>query len=890
MRAGALEEAFRVILSNKNATRPPAAGKLTGPMPHPKSKGEGGLDRYYQKRSADTTPEPFGTVTTQQTIFVVQKHHARRLHWDLRLEMDGVLRSWAVPRGPSFDPSVKRLAVRVEDHPLEYAHFEGIIPKGNYGAGAMIVWDRGIWVPLEDPKEGVRQGKLLFELQGFKLRGRWTLVKTKGAGENDWLLIKKTDRWSFEEGTQSVGQTSILSGRTIEDLEQGLSAKDEILERLDSLGAKPGRVTGAGMKPMLAELSETAFSSPDWLFELKYDGFRLIAEKKESSVFLFYRSGKDATRVFPDIVRALVALPYERFLMDGEIVVLDDDAKPSFQRLQRRVQLLRNRDIEGAALSLPATLFAFDLLGFGALDLRSLSLVERKSVLKTVLPPLGPIRFADHVDERGEELFREVQKIDLEGIIAKRKDSKYTAGRSSDWRKIRRERTEDFVVIGYLQPKRETRPGFSGLHLGTYRDGRLAYAGRVGSGFSARELESLRKTLDKKPRTSPAVTLDVPRSPRDVWTEPHIVVEVRYLEKTEEGLLRQPVFLRVREDKTLDDLKPEKGAPTDTSGPSAGPDDIEHNPSALQTEQNAPDRTDRKKVPFTNLDKVFWPEDGTTKGDLIEYYRQASPWLLPYLKDRPVVLTRYPDGITGKNFFQKDAPPFIPGWVRTERMWSEHAKREIDYFVADDEATLLYLINLGSIPLHVWSSRIAQLQNPDWTILDLDPKGAPFEHVIQIALAIRELCDQIRLPTYVKTSGSSGLHVLIPLGAELTYQQGRALAELIARVIVQEHPKIATVTRNIEHREGRVYLDYLQNGHGRLLVSPLSVRPIPGAPLSMPLQWSEVCEGLSAQAFTIKNAIKRLKSLQTDPFLPILSDTPKLKAALNRLGERHGLP
>ena len=836
---------------------------MTPPQPTDKD----GLGRYYDKRSADQTPEPFGGAALPR-VFVVQKHSARRLHYDLRLEMDGVLKSWAVPRGPSFDPAIKRLAVRTEDHPVNYVDFEGVIPKGNYGAGAMIVWDRGTWVPLEDPGMGMKKGKLLFELKGMKLRGVFTLVKTKG-DDDEWLLIKKPDAYSGPDADRAVPQGSILSGLTVEELLDGHGRVEALAAKVEALAPAVGAVRLADVTPMLAETAERPFSDPAWLFEIKYDGYRLLAEKRDGQVSLRYRSGLDATRVFPDVVKALTALPFDDVVLDGEVTVLDEAGRPHFHSLQKRVQLARERDLRLAAAQLPATFYVFDLLGFGDRDLRRLPLVERKALLAELLPRTGVVRFGDHVEGIGEAFFEQVRAAGLEGIMAKRAASPYARGRSGDWLKLRIERADDFAIVGFNESDRPGRPGFRGLHLarGAGRD--LVYAGRVGSGFSQDDLRAIRARLDPLVRQTPAFIGEVPRSGRqELWVEPELVCEVRYLLRTEDGHLRNPVFVRLRDDKSVDDLLEPEPETFGATIPQSGLPEPSH------------------EVPFTNLDKVFWPEQGYTKGDLIDFYREVAPRLLPYLKDRPLVLTRYPDGIDGKNFFQKDAPPFIPGWVRTERMWSENAQREIDYFVADDLETLLYVINMGTIPLHVWSSRVSRLQHPDWTILDLDPKGAPFGDVVTIARAIHDLCEQLGLPSYPKTSGSSGLHVLIPLGGQCTYEQSRALAELMARVIASERPDIATVERAIASRGGRVYLDYLQNGHGRLLVSALCARPLPGAPVSTPLAWSEVDEALDPKAFTIRTVPERLRRLERDLMQGLLTDRPDLGAALDRLAHR----
>jgi bifunctional non-homologous end joining protein LigD len=585
---------------------------------------------------------------------------------------------------------------------------------------------------------------------------------------------------------------------------------------------------------------------------------------------LRFRGGGDASASFPEITRVLAALPYDRIHLDGEVVVLDEEGRPSFSRLQKRARLTRRSDIDRASLELPAILFAFDLLAFGDRDARSLPLTERKRLLQKLVPSIGPIRFADHVAGRGADLLEAAQRLGLEGIVCKRASSPYRRGRSADWIKVRFHRADDFVIVGYTEPKRG-RVGLGALHLAVHEGQGYRYAGRVGTGFSDRQLEDLHRRLEAGRRDSPAVTGTLPKGREHVWTNPEIVCEVRYKEWTADGQLRHPVFVRLREDK----------APEETERAAAEPE--APSPPAAQTAPAAPlDRT----VRFTNLEKLFWPEEGHTKGDLIAYYRAISPWILHYLRDRPLVMTRYPDGIKGKSFFQKDAPGFGPDWLRKERMWSEHGGREIDYFVCDDEPSLLYVINLGTIPLHVWSSRVQSLQRPDWCILDLDPKGAPFGNVVKMALAARRLCREIELPAYLKTSGSTGLHVLIPLGRQCTFDDSRMLGELLARVLVTEMGEIATIARALDARDGKVYIDFLQNGHGKLLVAPFSARPVPGAQVSTPLRWSEATARLDPSRFTIETVPARMKKIKEDPIAGVLEDTPDLARALEHLGSR----
>jgi bifunctional non-homologous end joining protein LigD len=813
-------------------------------------------------------------------LFVVHKHAARQLHFDLRLEMEGVLRSWAVPKGPSYDQNDKRLAVRVEDHPIEYGDFEGIIPKGNYGAGAVIVWDRGEWVPLEDWREGLEKGKLLFELKGYKLHGKWTLVKIKKS-EKDWLLIKERDAWMKSPGDQ-FPEESVLSGVTVEEMLAGETPGSRLRAAVEKAGAVTGRVEPRSVQPMLCEPAEEAFTRDGWVFELKLDGYRLIASKSKGEALLLTRNGNDYTAVFPEIARAIKALPIDEFIIDGEVVVLDAEGKPSFARLQKRGRLSSEIDIRRAAVELPATFYAFDLLAVDDLDLRPLPLVRRKELLTQAVPKLGPVRLLDHIEREGEAFLEQVGKLGLEGIIAKKADAPYRAGRFGQWLKIKAEATGDFVIVGFTQPK-GSRSSLGALQLADYVNGELVYAGRVGTGFTddlLRELGDLLApiTRPEAPCRGPVIdglTTDViPDTKTTTWVEPVYVCEVRFREWTPDGLLRHAAYLRARSDKRPQDCVRQGVVHVEEEIAPA----VVHEPPPP-----APKEPVKKTISFSNLKKVYWPAERYTKGDMIDYYRAVSRWILPYLRNRPVVMTRFPDGIDGKSFYQKDAPEFAPEWMRTVRIWSEDTQREIRYFVCDDEESLLYVANLGTIPLHIWASRVGSLELCDWCVLDLDPKEAPFSDVIRCAQALRTLCESVGLPSYIKTTGKTGLHIMLPLGRQCTYAQSRTLGELLARVVLRDLKDIATITRHVTKRGDKVYLDYLQNRHGQTIVAPFSVRPLPGATVSMPLLWDEVNDSLDPRAFTIRTAIERMERLTSDPVAPVLEEKPDLGQVLERL-------
>ena len=537
-------------------------------------------------------------------------------------------------------------------------------------------------------------------------------------------------------------------------------------------------------------------------------------------------------------------------MLDGEIVIFDGEGRPDFHALASRAALHKTSEIQRAAMTSPVTYVVFDLLAAGGHDLRALPLLERKQLLKRLLPSVGPLRFGDHIPEQGEALLAQIVARGLEGVVAKKANSPYRSKRSGDWLKIKQDPEADFVVCGYTKPK-GTRTGLGALQLCVKKDRAWVYAGKVGSGFDDKLLAQLTAELSKKPTWKP--TFPKPEGSSDSrWIEPELVVSVRYREWPDGQALRFPVFIRLCRDKE----PPEPEVETDVS---------------------------TRELRLTRLHKVFWPDDNITKGDLVEYYRWIAPYALPYLKDRPTVLTRYPDGITGEMFYQKNMPDWVPPWLRTTSLWSDHSQREIAYLLLDDADGLAFVANMGSIPIHCWASRTGDLERPDWTIVDLDPKNAPREHVVPLALAIHALCEQIGLPNYVKTSGQSGLHVLVPLAGQCTFEQARQIALLIGMVVERQHPDKATTARNPAARGGRVYLDWGQNAHGQLLVAPFSVRPVPGAPVSMPLEWDEVVPDLDPKQFNLRNALARVESWKRDPIAPVLATKPDLPAVFSLL-------
>jgi bifunctional non-homologous end joining protein LigD len=826
----------------------------------------GPLDAYRAKRDPERTPEPFGQVGAPPAghgahLFIVQQHAARRLHWDFRLEMDGVLASWAIPRGPSPDPQDKRLAIQTEDHPLSYADFEGVIPPGNYGAGSVILWDRGSYQTVDglDPAEARRRGKLDLELTGHKLRGRWALVRTTGGTGNQWLLFHKATGASGPDLVAAY-PGSVLSGLTVEEVGRGVRYDADLAAAAAAAGAAQRRVDARRLTPMLAATADEPFSRTGWLFELKHDGVRALAVRQGPEVRLYSRAHRDLSTVFPEITLALGKLPCDAFVLDGEIVTLDEQGASSFERLQGRLGRADPRAVARAAIELPVLFYAFDALALAGYDLRALPLIARKTLLQRLLPRPGIVRFCDHIEREGTELFAAATERGLEGVIAKRADAPYQSGRRSrDWLKIKAERSADLAIVGFV-PGKGARRALGSLMLAWARDGELVYAGNAGSGLGTEHIDALLPQLEAARRRTPAFRDPAGVVPREArFVTPQLVAEVRYREVTMQGLLRHPVFLRWRADKSPAECRAAEGPPL--AAIAAAPAAAE---PALET---------------THRDKVFWPAEGYTKGALLDYYEAVWPRIAPYLRDRPVVLTRYPDGIGGKHFFQKNAPPFTPAWVSTHRIG------DTDYFICNDLRTLLYVINLGCIPLHVWSARTGSLDRPDWAILDLDPKGAPFTDVVTVARHIHRLLTRLDAPHFVKTSGQDGLHVLIPLGATLGHAEARTFAEVLARVVAVELPQIATVARSLGGRGGKVYVDYLQNGFGKTIAGPFSVRPRSGAPVSTPLRWSEVTARLDPMRFTLRT-VPRRSARNRDPMLAVLTERLDVGAMLDALQAR----
>jgi len=773
-----------------------------------------------------------------------------------------------------------------------------VIPAGNYGAGSVIVWDRGTYGSFkpEDIREQYARGKLELELFGHKLGGRWTLVRMSKS-EKDWLLLKKVDGAASDQDALERWPRSVISGLTVQEMRDVPGWLAGLRAHVAALKAPRGDLRADRVQHMLATLAEAPFSRRGWVFEIKYDGVRVIAERRGEDVRMLGRSGEDITARYPEIAAALRGLTVEQCVLDGEIVAYDGSGRPSFGRLQKRMLLSRPRDIAAAMARVPVRAVFFDCLALEGHDLRKLGLLDRKECLGRILPPAGVVQAGDHVAEQGEAFFDAASEMGLEGMIAKRADSPYAGRRSADWVKIKCQRRQEFVIGGYTEPRGGARH-FGALHVGVYEAGQLRHVTRVGSGFDGVMQDELWRQLQPLIRPESPFVASGPAGRGNHWVEPQLVCEVRFTEWTSDGGLRHPIFIGLRTDRKPEEVQREgetdavletDEASTDFADAEAdGPDAAAAGPSGSSAgpgSRAAPPDAVPREVRLSNLRKVFWPDEGYTKGDLIAYYDAVAPLMLPYLRDRPVVLTRYPDGIKGKSFFQKDAPVFVPDWMRTESVYSKESDREIRFFVLDDPESLRYVANLGTIPIHMWSARSGTLERPDWLVLDLDPKGAPFAHVIEVARALHELLEELELPSYPKTSGQAGLHILVPLGRRYTHEECKTFARVLATLVLQAKPEISTMARPLHARGGKVYIDWGQNGHGVTIVAPYSLRPIPGAPASCPLKWSEVNGRLDPARFTMRTLPARFEKMD-DPLADVMGEGVDMGVAIAAIEER----
>ncbi len=771
-------------------------------------QGKRALTEYRGKRDPARTPEPFGGSRGRhkRPIFVVQRHDARRLHYDLRLERDGALASWAVPKGLPLEPDARRLAVHVEDHPLEYASFEGVIPKGEYGAGTVEIWDRGSYELVEEKPDG----GLTFRLAGERLQGIWTLVPASLDGDpKNWLLLRKRDSATLPP----KGERRVYA-------------------------------------PMLATLSDELPHGRGWLYEVKWDGYRAVCTLREGEATLTSRTGNDLTERFAPVVRVLPrAVKTSDCVLDGEVCALDEQGRPSFALMQQGSETLVYE--------------VFDLLELEGEPLVGLPFAERRARLATLIDRRSSVVRLSETFEDGDALLGAAKEQQLEGVVAKRADARYHEGkRTGDWVKVKTRENQEFLIAGYTRGEGRRARSFGALVLGVRRSDELVWAGNCGTGFSEEEIDRLLERLRPLERAS-CPFVSEPKMPRVrrgdvVWVEPELVCEVEFVEWTREGRLRAPAYKGLRDDKPPEQVRRER---------------------PLETEL----KRGRRTLKLSNLDKVFWPEDGLTKGDLLDYYRRVAPVLVPHLRDRPFTMKRFPDGIEGKYFFQKDAPSHMPSWIPTVELpaTSRNGKgtKTVRYPLVGDELALLWMVNMGTIDMNVTLSRADRYDRPDIVMFDLDPAPpAGIPECVEVALMLHELLGAVGLESYPKTSGSNGVHVLVPVARRHTFEESRRFVSLVASALERAHPGLVTTAFLKEKRRG-VLIDANQNRAGATTAAVYSVRPRPGAPVSTPLAWNELTPSLDPRSFSMEVVLERMER-HGDLFAGVLSGRQSLTKAL----------
>jgi bifunctional non-homologous end joining protein LigD len=888
------------------------------------------LAKYNQKRSFDKTPEPKGGKASAGALrFVIQKHDASHLHYDFRLEMDGVLKSWAVPKGPSINPKDKRLAMMVEDHPYDYRTFEGIIPKGNYGAGTVIVWDEGYYEPIETIKgrdaqekellKELKSGSLKIKLHGKKLKGEFALVKTKGMADNAWLLIKHKDDYAATSDI-TLQDKSVVSKKTIAQMEKEpnklygtkkaaakktKSSKEVSSDTKEEPATAVSTITKEGkrkafyttLKPMLATLVEKPFEEEGWIYEIKWDGYRSICFSNKGKVTLKSRNNISFEEKFKPVYEALQQWDVNA-IVDGEIVVLNEKGVPNFEALQNW----------GVSQSGTLMYYVFDLLWLNGKDLTSLPLTGRRRLLKALIPADSLIQYSDNFEVPAKELLQEVKKKGMEGIMAKKADSIYKADyRSKEWLKLKDNNRQEMVIGGFTKNKGTSKP-FSALLMGVFQNGKFIFTGKVGTGFSIQAQKELLAKInplivDKTPfventkKKGPPLYYTRATVASTTWIQPKLLAEVAFTEMTKENVMRHPSFIALREDKKAKDVTLEKPLPMKEV---IRKETKKKEKSVSTKRSNAPEKefipvadenTITKKVnghplTFNNLNKLYWPKEKITKRALINYYHEIAPYILPYLKDRPQSLNRNPNGINGQSFYQKDVTGKVPDWADTFPYKSEGDDSEKNFLLGNDEATLLYMASLGCIEMNPWSSTIKKPEYPTWCVIDLDPDKNSFDDVIEAAQVTHQILEELNVTSYAKTSGSTGIHIYIPLNAKYTYDQSKEFARIIVTLVQQQLPKITSIERSVKDRKGKMYLDFLQNRNQATLAAPYSCRPKPGATVSTPLYWDEVKKGLKMTDFHIFNVPERVKDIG-DIFKPVLGKGIDMDKALSNAIKRN---
>ena len=873
------------------------------------------LTEYNRKRDFKKTKEPKGKVKSsgKELRFVVQKHDASRLHYDWRLEIDGVLVSWAVPKGPIADTSVKRLAMHVEDHPMDYIDFEGTIPKGQYGGGTVMVWDTGTYLAegSDDVAESEKllkkmhkDGNIKVVMQGKKLKGSYHLVRMSGK-QDEWLLLKGKDEYADKK---EFDQQSVLTGRTLEEIEIDKKSDiwqsdkeekksfhgdtDHILDEgptdnsnpkseeptftaEDVADAKVRKTFPKDWKPQLATLADDIFESDDWIFENKYDGYRALIQVHKGKVALVSRNGLSFNAKYKGLVQAFGIIK-DDIILDGEIVVEDEKGLSHFQWLQ-----YFGENPDRGKLKC----YVFDILYYNGYDLTSLELLQRKRILEAVLPQTDEIIYSRHIVGKGTKALQEAKESGGEGLIAKKIESRYHVNkRSKDWLKIKVTKEQEMVIGGFTEPK-GSRSGFGSLLLGYYEEGKLQYSGKVGTGFNEDSLKEMYHRLVKlEQKTCPFAVK--PKEPKVHWIKPELVAQIKYSEWTETNSLRHPVFIALRTDKKPTEVIREIPKQTKTILPEK---DVmaKKKPSAkAKTKKTMESKTDwnTAKVEITNPDKIFWPKEGYTKGDVIAYYDAMADHVLKYIQDRPQSLRRTPDGIKSEGFFQKDMAGKAPSWAKTRKIKSSSKGESIEYLICNDKETLMYMANLGCIEINPWSSRVGSINNPDYIIFDLDPNKATLKDLITTANKVKEILDSLGIKGYLKTSGGKGLHVFIPIMPKYTYDQTRDFSHIISQAVHKALPKITSLERMPKDREGKVYLDFLQNGKGKTMACAYSLRPRESATASAPLEWEELNDkGFDLKNYNIKTLPERVKE-KGDLWEDFFDNAIDLKTVLEKLG------
>jgi bifunctional non-homologous end joining protein LigD len=831
---------------------------------------QGSLQQYRRKRDFRHTPEPRGVIAGKafKGRFVVHKHAARQRHYDLRLELGGTLKSWAVPKGPSLNPQERRLAVQVEDHPLEYAAFEGVIPQNQYGGGTVMLWDEGAWLPEDaDPQAAYDKGHLHFTLKGHKIKGRWSLVRLHAmdVAEKNWLLIKHDDDYAALLDADDLDAHSVTSHRT---LDQIASARDKAWdvdhEKIVTRHVKQQKLPSKGRKallpdfiaPQLAMLVDRPPEGDDWLHELKYDGYRIFARVDHGEITLLTRNAKDWTQRFPAIHAAIKNLGLSSAWLDGEVCFVNANGSTSFQALQNALE--ENHD---TAL----VYFVFDLLYVNGRDLSQLNLPERKQMLAALLKDagdIGPMRFADHLQGQGAAFYEQVCGCRLEGVISKRADRPHNAGRSREWQKIKCLQRQEFVIGGYTRA-RGARTGFAALLLGVYEVGRFIYTGKVGTGFNEESLQALYRRLEKLRIEHSPYDISPPReiAREAMWVAPQLVAEIEFKEWTRDGCLRQPSFKGLREDKKPMHAKRERPQPS-------MPSPVQRAPSVAG-------------VALSNPNKALYPPEGITKLDLARYYEYVAERMLPYVIDRPLTLLRCPDGYTAECFFQKRDVDESPKALKPVTVMEKGVP--VQYLTIQSQESLIALVQMGVLEIHTWGARADRSERPDLLVFDIDPhEQVPWKTVIHGAHTLRALLNELGLVSFVKATGGKGLHVVVPITRRHTWPEVKTFTRAVADAMVQFDHSLYTASISKKSRPGKMYIDYVRNSEGATAVAPYSTRARPGAPVAVPLDWDEVDELASPNYFTIKNIHERLEQLNHDPWEKLFSRRQTITQAMKR--------